>query len=156
VALARALVFKPDVLLLDEPFGALDRKLREVMQVELRELTRRIGITAVFVTHDQEEALILSDRVAVMNAGGIKQLGAPGAIFEQPATYFVADFMGFGNIFEGRIAEIADRRITVEVDRLRIEAESSKSAKIGQQIKIAIRPERVSIELLSPDGPNDG
>jgi ABC-type Fe3+/spermidine/putrescine transport system ATPase subunit len=100
VALARALVVDPRVLLLDEPFGALDRKLREAMQAELRELTRRLGITAIFVTHDQEEALLLSDRIAVMNAGRIEQLGTPAEIYEAPATRFVATFMGADNILE--------------------------------------------------------
>jgi ABC-type Fe3+/spermidine/putrescine transport system ATPase subunit len=100
VALARALVVDPRVLLLDEPFGALDRKLREAMQAELRELTRRLGITAIFVTHDQEEALLLSDRIAVMNAGRIEQLGTPAEIYEAPATRFVASFMGVDNILE--------------------------------------------------------
>jgi spermidine/putrescine ABC transporter ATP-binding subunit len=156
VALARALVFQPDVLLLDEPFGALDRKLREDMQAEVRELTRKIGITAIFVTHDQDEALILSDRIAVMNAGKIEQIGLPNAIFEQPATHFVADFMGFGNIFQGTVVEIADGRVTVQVDRLRIDAEPAKSVQKGQPIKLAIRPERVSIAPLSPDGSGDG
>jgi spermidine/putrescine ABC transporter ATP-binding subunit len=155
VALARALVFQPDVLLLDEPFGALDRKLREAMQTELRELTRKIGITAIFVTHDQEEALILSDRIAVMNAGKIEQIGSPNAIFEQPATHFVADFMGFGNIFQGTVSEIADRSVTIQVDRLRIDAEHATGVKAGQPIKIAIRPERVSIAPLSNEGPGD-
>ena len=98
VALARALVIRPRVLLLDEPFGALDRKLRESMQQELRELTRRLGATAIFVTHDQEEAMILSDGVAVMNAGRIEQFDGPAAIFERPRTRFVADFMGMGNV----------------------------------------------------------
>jgi NitT/TauT family transport system ATP-binding protein len=100
LAIAQALVRKPRILLLDEPFGALDRKLREAMQAELRELTRRLGITAIFVTHDQEEALLLSDRIAVMNAGRIEQLGTPAEIYEAPATRFVASFMGADNILE--------------------------------------------------------
>ncbi|MFZ9447929.1 MAG: ABC transporter ATP-binding protein [Alphaproteobacteria bacterium] len=98
VALARALVIRPRVLLLDEPFGALDRKLREAMQQELRELVRRLGATAIFVTHDQEEAMILSDVVAVMNAGRIEQVDDPAGVFERPRTRFVADFMGMGNV----------------------------------------------------------
>jgi putative spermidine/putrescine transport system ATP-binding protein len=156
VALARALVFQPDVLLLDEPFGALDRKLREAMQTELRELTRKIGITAIFVTHDQEEALILSDHIAVMNGGKIEQVGTPDAIFEQPTTHFVADFMGFGNIFQGVVSAIADRHVTIKVDRLRVDAVHARGAKAGQPIKIAIRPERVSIAPLSSESPGDG
>jgi spermidine/putrescine ABC transporter ATP-binding subunit len=156
VALARALVFQPDVLLLDEPFGALDRKLREVMQAEVRELTRKIGITAIFVTHDQDEALILSDRIAVMNAGKIEQIGPPNAIFEQPTTHFVADFLGFGNIFQGTVVAIADGRVIIQVDRLRIEAEHVPAIKMGHPIKLAVRPERVSIAPLSPENSGDG
>src|SRR5689334_3686961 len=100
VALARALVVEPRVLLCDEPLGALDRKLRQQMQFELKELQRRLGITLVFVTHDQEEALAMSDRIAVMNAGRVEQVGAPTEIYERPRTRFVADFIGEINILE--------------------------------------------------------
>ena len=107
VALARAVVFNPDVVLLDEPLAALDRNLREAMQTELRELTRRIGITSIFVTHDQEEALILSDRIAVMNDGVIEQFGPPAEVFDAPKTRYVADFMGVVNFCEATVGEIA-------------------------------------------------
>ena len=120
IALARALVFNPQVLLLDEPFGALDRKLREVMQGELRELTRKLEMTSIFVTHDQEEALILSDRIAVMHAGEIEQIGSPEDIFERPRTRFVADFMGFGNLLEGVVMSAAGDGATVKVGRMGI------------------------------------
>jgi putative spermidine/putrescine transport system ATP-binding protein len=100
VALARALVIEPRVLLCDEPLGALDRKLRQQMQFELKELQRRLGVTLVFVTHDQEEALAMSDRIAVMNAGRVEQVGAPTEIYERPRTRFVADFIGEINILE--------------------------------------------------------
>ena len=103
VALARAVVFGPRLLLLDEPFGALDRKLREQMQLEVRRLQRRLGLTALFVTHDQEEALVLSDRIAVMNAGRIAQLGSPQEIYQQPANRFVAGFIGESNLLHARI-----------------------------------------------------
>ena len=103
VALARALVTRPAVLLLDEPFGALDRKLRESMQSELRQLTRRLGMTTLFVTHDQEEALTLSDRIAVMSRGRFDQIAAPQDIFDAPATQFVADFMGLPNLLAARV-----------------------------------------------------
>ncbi|MBW6399313.1 ABC transporter ATP-binding protein [Roseomonas sp. HJA6] len=102
VALARALVIEPSILILDEPFGALDRKLREAMQVELRQITRDLHITALFVTHDQEEALMLSDLVAVMNQGRVEQLGTPQEVFRAPRTRFVADFMGVTNFLKGR------------------------------------------------------
>src|SRR5580698_8349131 len=102
VALARALVLRPRVLLLDEPLGALDQKLRKEMQVELKNLQKQLGITFIFVTHDQEEALIMSDRIAVMNAGRVEQAGAAAAVFERPATRFVAAFLGAGNVLENR------------------------------------------------------
>ena len=108
VALARALVYEPRVLLLDEPLAALDKKLREEMRSELREIQRAVGITTVFVTHDQAEALGLSDRIAVMHAGRIEQLGAPREIYERPATRFVAEFIGASTVLRGR-ATAADR-----------------------------------------------
>jgi spermidine/putrescine ABC transporter ATP-binding subunit len=101
VALARAIVFKPRLLLLDEPFGALDRKLREAMQLEVRRLQRRLKLTTLFITHDQEEALILSDRIAVMSAGLIEQIGRPDDVYARPATRFVADFVGESNLLDG-------------------------------------------------------
>jgi putative spermidine/putrescine transport system ATP-binding protein len=105
VALARALVNRPSVLLLDEPLGALDLKLREQMQVELKQLQRQVGITFVFVTHDQEEALTMSDRIAVFNAGRIEQVGTPADVYEKPATSFVAGFVGTSNLLQGTAAE---------------------------------------------------
>ena len=104
VALARAIVFNPRLLLLDEPFGALDRKLRETMQLEVRRLQRRLGLTTIFITHDQEEALVLSDRIAVMNKGSIQQVATTTEIYERPANDFVADFVGESNIFHGTVS----------------------------------------------------
>ena len=110
VALARALVIEPSILVLDEPFGALDRKLREAMQQELREITRNLRTTSLFVTHDQEEAMMLSDWVAVMNKGRVEQFGRPDEIFRQPRTKFVADFMGATNFLRAKVLEAtADR-----------------------------------------------
>lgn len=156
VALARALVISPDVLLLDEPFGALDRKLRETMQEELRDLTRRIGITAMFVTHDQEEALILSDRIAVMNAGRIEQVGSPSEVFELPATRFVADFMGFANLLSAKVAAVSGGRITLDSGMLRLDAAASGEApSVGSTVDAAIRAERIMIAAgNSVAGPN--
>ena len=109
VALARALVNRPRVLLLDEPLGALDLKLREEMQIELKAIQQQVGITFIYVTHDQEEALTMSDRMAVFNAGRIEQLGSPAEVYERPATRFVAGFVGTSNLLTGEVAR-ADRR----------------------------------------------
>jgi spermidine/putrescine ABC transporter ATP-binding subunit len=150
VALARALVTQPRVLLLDEPFAALDRKLRLEMQGELRELIRRTGTTAVFVTHDQEEALVLSDRIAVMNHGRIEQIDAPSAVFDRPANAFVADFMGATNLFVGRVEarEGADARILLEAAPMTVLAPSAFG--VGASVTVAIRPEAIGL------GPADG
>jgi putative spermidine/putrescine transport system ATP-binding protein len=115
VALARAIVNEPEVLLLDEPLGALDLKLRQEMQTELKRIQREVGITFVYVTHDQEEALAMSDRLAVMNQGRIEQLGAPTDVYERPATEFVAGFIGVSNLLERD-----GRRITVRPEKVRI------------------------------------
>ena len=136
VALARALVVDPRVLLLDEPFGALDRKLREAMQAELRDLVRRLGMTAVFVTHDQEEAMLLSDHIAVMNAGRIEQFGPPAEIFETPATRFVASFMGVDNILRRRRSDGA-----VEIGGARVAVAGGAD---GEEVTIGLRPERLA------------
>ncbi len=146
IALARALVFNPQVLLLDEPFGALDRKLREVMQGELRELTRKLEMTSIFVTHDQEEALILSDRIAVMHAGEIEQIGSPEDIFERPRTRFVADFMGFGNLLEGVVMSAADDGATVKVGAWETHFPQASGLSPGQRVGLAIRAERIRIK----------
>jgi putative spermidine/putrescine transport system ATP-binding protein len=123
VALARALVNQPSVLLLDEPLGALDLKLRQEMQIELKAIQQRVGLTFVYVTHDQEEALTMSDRLAVMNGGRIEQVGTPAQVYEQPATGFVAGFVGVSNVLFGRAArEVAgsDRPITVRPEKIRL------------------------------------
>jgi putative spermidine/putrescine transport system ATP-binding protein len=125
VALARALVNRPKVLLLDEPLGALDLKLREQMQVELKEIQREVGITFVFVTHDQEEALTMSDRIAVFNAGRIEQVGTPAEVYEKPATRFVAGFVGTSNLLEGPSAQAVlgtDELVSVRPEKIRLSA----------------------------------
>ncbi len=146
VALARALVYRPRVLLLDEPLAALDRKLREGMRDELRAIQRAVGITTVFVTHDQAEALGLSDRIAVMSRGRIEQLGAPREIYERPATRFVADFIGASTVLRGRA--VAGDRVTVAGGTLHI---AGAALPPGADVELAIRPERVG---LAP-GPGD-
>lgn len=129
VALARALINHPRVLLLDEPLGALDLKLRQQMQIELKAIQQRVGITFVFVTHDQEEALTMSDRLAVFNNGKIEQVGTPSEVYENPATAFVADFVGVSNLISGKLAE----------------------AITGKQETFTVRPEK--IRMVAPDAP---
>jgi putative spermidine/putrescine transport system ATP-binding protein len=139
VALARAIVFNPRLLLLDEPFGALDRKLRETMQLEVRRLQRRLGLTTIFITHDQEEALVLSDRVAVMNKGAIQQIATTTEIYERPASDFVADFVGESNIFHGTAG--AGGIVVLEGGRtLRV----ARALAAGRKVGVLIRPERFS------------
>jgi len=143
VALARAIVIKPAVLLLDEPLGALDKMLREEMQVELRQLQQRLGITAVFVTHDQEEALTLSDRVAVMRGGRLEQVGAPREIYEKPRTEFVAGFLGASNFFDGRIVGRSNGLVEIDVKGRRVQARDEGRA--SGDVRVAVRPERTWI-----------
>src|SRR3569623_1623091 len=115
VALARALVTRPKVLLLDEPLGALDKHLREEMQVELRRIQREVGISSIFVTLDQEEAMTLSDRIAIMNVGNIVQLGAPLEVYEHPSNRFAAGFLGVANFLEGRVAAVSGQEARIEL-----------------------------------------
>jgi putative spermidine/putrescine transport system ATP-binding protein/spermidine/putrescine transport system ATP-binding protein len=150
VALARAIVIKPAVLLLDEPLGALDKMLREEMQIELRSLQQRLGITAVFVTHDQEEALTLSDRVAVMRNGIIVQTGAPRDIYDRPRNEFVAGFLGASNFLDGTI--VARENATAIVETAAGRAPLAANAPVGSRVRIAIRPERLRIERAGANG----
>lgn len=147
VALARALVMRPKVLLLDEPLSALDKKLREQMQVELRRLQQSVGITFVLVTHDQYEALAMSDRVAVMFGGQIKQVAAPQEIYQRPATRQVADFLGGMNFIDAKIGEIGGSHVTVETEtfgKLQVLKPANGSADNGKAI-LGIRPERIRV-----------
>ena len=142
VALARAIVFDPPLLLLDEPFGALDRKLRETMQLELRRLQQRLGLTTLFVTHDQEEALILSDRIAVMRSGQIEQLGRPAEIYQSPRSWFVADFIGESNLLRGTVRSVESSVATLVLptgETLRVAAPGVAQGTHG----ILVRPERI-------------
>jgi putative spermidine/putrescine transport system ATP-binding protein len=142
VALARAVVFEPPLLLLDEPFGALDRKLREHMQLEVKRLQRQLGITALFVTHDQEEALVLSDRIAVMNLGRIEQIGTPFEIYAQPVNRFVADFIGESNLYRGTVSAVAQDRLTAKAEGgLIITAQTAAPSPVGSTVGIVVRPE---------------
>ncbi len=147
VALARALIKRPKVLLLDEPLGALDKKLREQMQIELRELQRSLGITFVFVTHDQEEALTMSDRIAVMSAGKMLEQGTPGQLYARPGNRFVAEFLGAMNFFEGRIKGRTDDRYVVEAERLGVVSAPAHTGDFreGDRVSIGLRPENIRI-----------
>ena len=144
VALARAIVFRPRLLLLDEPFGALDRKLREQMQLEVRRLQRQLGLTTIFITHDQEEALVMSDRIAVMDKGRIQQVGVPHDIYESPANPFIADFIGESNILAG-VVEAGGHNVRLRLDNgsvLEVSGRDDLAATAGQRARIMIRPER--------------
>ena len=148
VAVARALVKTPDVLLLDEPLGALDLKLRKEMQLELKALQQRLGITFVYVTHDQEEALTMSDRIAVMSKGRVQQTGTPVEIYERPSNQFVADFIGESNFLEGRIKSLSREGAVVYVPTLKDEVRGtpiSQGLVNGEEVVISIRPEKVQI-----------
>jgi spermidine/putrescine transport system ATP-binding protein len=149
VALARAVVNEPDVLLLDEPLGALDLKLRKQLQTELRALQKRLGITFIHVTHDQEEALALSDRLAVMNAGQIEQLGEPATVYERPRTRFVAEFLGSCNLITGRpTSGGGGRQFDTALGVLSI-AETGSSAGRDQAVTLAIRPEKIRLDTAT-------
>jgi spermidine/putrescine transport system ATP-binding protein len=153
IALARAIATSPNVLLLDEPFGALDRKLRKEMQVELKELHKKLGITLIFVTHDQEEALTMGDRVAVMHNGKIVQLDSPEGIYERPATRFIADFIGETNLLEGKIVEFLKDNTSVEIDKhLKIRAVPHEGVlSTGASVTLSIRPEKIKISNQKPE-----
>jgi spermidine/putrescine transport system ATP-binding protein len=148
VAVARSLVKVPDVLLLDEPLGALDLKLRKEMQLELKALQQQLGITFIYVTHDQEEAMTMSDRIAVMSKGKVQQLGTPVEIYERPANRFVADFIGESNFLEGRIKSISGNDACVVVPELNAELNGiavSEGMVNGEEVTVSIRPEKVHI-----------
>jgi ABC-type Fe3+/spermidine/putrescine transport system ATPase subunit len=149
VGLARALVYRPKVLLLDEPLSNLDAKLREEMRFEIRELIDRLGITAVYVTHDQAEALAMSDRVAVMNAGRIEQVGTPDEIYDYPQSRFVADFIGLSDFIEGTVSALDAERATalVEADGLEISVPAGAEMSPGRGVLLFIRPN--DVELVS-------
>jgi spermidine/putrescine ABC transporter ATP-binding subunit len=155
VALARALVTRPKVLLLDEPLGALDKHLRQEMQVELRRIQRQVGITTIFVTHDQEEALTLSDRIAIFDSGRIIQEGAPMAVYERPVTKFAAGFLGEANFLQGRVSAVEPgglARVALDID-----GEAScrlASGQVGQAVLLALRPEKITLTAGGQAGVN--
>ena len=146
VALARALVLEPEVLLLDEPMAALDPKLRKEMQVELKNLQERLGITFLFVTHDQDEALVMADRIAVMNAGRVEQIGAPEELYERPRTRFTADFLGVSNLFRASVAAVGNGVARLRTERgLVFDATNDGGYREGAAVSVGLRSERISL-----------
>ena len=153
VALARSLVVEPDILLLDEPLSNLDAKLRERMRTELKELQRRTGITFVYVTHDQAEALALSDHIAVMSAGRVQQFGSPFDVYAHPSNRMVADFMGLVNLVPGTVRAVANGRGTVAVaDDLTFDVAAPAGLAAGDRVDVAIRPENIRLEAPGAAG----
>jgi len=155
VALARALVNNPRALLLDEPLGALDLKLRQAMQVELKRIQREVGITFVYVTHDQNEALTMSDRIAVMSDGEIEQLGSPREIYEHPRTRFVAGFIGTSNLLAGTVSRLEDGGAIIEIspqERIIVPLRGASVAP-GDNLELTVRPEKIDLGTTEPAGP---
>jgi len=151
IALARALVNNPRVLLLDEPLGALDLKLRKQMQVELKRIQSEIGITFIFVTHDQEEAMTMSDRIAVMRAGKIEQLGAPEELYERPATGFVAGFLGVSNLLDAELAGRDDRYAALRLADGTIVRAPAAMVDGADKVRLGIRPEKLHVLAVADD-----
>jgi spermidine/putrescine transport system ATP-binding protein len=153
VALARALVNRPSALLLDEPLGALDLKLRQAMQVELKRIQREVGITFVYVTHDQGEALTMSDRIAVMNDGAVDQLGNPREIYEHPATKFVAGFIGTSNLIGGTVRRVEPGQVLLEVspgEQIVVPVQHN-GVRPGDRLELTVRPEKINLTTQPPD-----
>jgi spermidine/putrescine transport system ATP-binding protein len=152
VAVARALVNRPRALLLDEPLGALDLKLRQHMQVELKRIQREVGVTFVYVTHDQNEALTMSDRIAVMNDGAIEHLGTPRDIYERPATKFVAGFIGTSNLLSGPVAGVAGERAVIRFgpDEQILVSLGDRVVHIGDTLELSVRPEKIDLATTKP------
>jgi spermidine/putrescine transport system ATP-binding protein len=158
VALARALVLRPQVLLLDEPLGALDQKLRKEMQVELKNLQRTLGITFVFVTHDQEEAMTMSDRIAVMNGGRVEQCDAASTVFEYPRTEFVAQFVGAANFFDGtvRAVEEGQARVVAKAGFETRVPTRGRTVAVGEAVRFMVRPEKLVLGRSSGEDARPG
>jgi putative spermidine/putrescine transport system ATP-binding protein len=152
VAIARALVFRPRLLLMDEPLGALDKRLRDHMQFELRQLQKRVGITCIYVTHDQEEAMLLSDRIAILNDGRLQQTGTASEIYHRPANEFVGDFVGRMNLWDGHVVAADDAGSMIELPG-GVRVRSSRSAPAGTRVRLAARPEALRLSSRPPEDP---
>jgi ABC-type Fe3+/spermidine/putrescine transport system ATPase subunit len=149
VALARAIVYDPPVLLMDEPLGALDKKLRERLQLEIKQIQTNLGVTVIYVTHDQEEALVMSDRIAVMNRGRIEQIGTPSELYHRSANAFVADFIGQSNLIAGTVVSLRGRECTVRIGDLHdVSVSVDTDWSEGHEAVVVLRPENVN---LAPD-----
>ena len=156
VALARALVYRPSLLLMDEPLAALDKKLREQMQAELKAIQRELGVTTLYVTHDQQEALTLSDRIGVMNRGALVQVGPPIDLYDRPADRFTAEFLGAANILDGRVTAAGDGLIRVRVqERLDVTAEPRTDVAVGAPVALMIRPESIQADACAEGALNE-
>jgi putrescine transport system ATP-binding protein len=157
VALARSLAKSPKLLLLDEPMGALDKKLRSQMQLELANIIERLGVTCVMVTHDQEEAMTMAHRIAIMEAGRIQQIGTPDEIYEQPSNRFTAEFIGSVNLFEGRIDQDEKDFVTIRSPALAfpIHVGHGLTGFEGQEVAFSLRPEKVSVSKEEPADPHN-
>jgi spermidine/putrescine transport system ATP-binding protein len=154
IALARALVNEPRVLLLDEPLGALDLKLRKQMQLELKRIQREVGITFLYVTHDQEEAMVMSNRLAVMNAGRVEQVAAPEEAYDRPATEFVAGFLGASNLLPGRIVESSGGLVRVDLDRGGSVLVNAPGTSAGvPHVHVGMRPEKLRLAGMRTEVP---
>jgi ABC-type Fe3+/spermidine/putrescine transport system ATPase subunit len=149
--LARALVVEPDVLLLDEPLSNLDLKLRQAMRIELKSIQKRTGVTMIYVTHDQGEALTMSDNVAVMERGKLMQIGSPTEVYERPANEFVAKFLGDANILSGTVRSVADNLVQVSLNNgLIVSSSVAVTVRAGMPVKVSVRPERIRISASPP------
>jgi putative spermidine/putrescine transport system ATP-binding protein len=150
VALARVLVIEPRILLLDEPLSALDKKLREEMKYWIKGLQQKLGITTVYVTHDQNEALTMSDRIAVMHRGSVEQVGTPQEIYEQPGSRFVTDFIGESNILAAEVTESGEQTIALAFHNQRVQAPRTRDVRVGERVHFVVRPENVRLHNGAP------
>ncbi len=156
VSIARALVNQPSVLLLDEPLSALDAKLRQHMLIELDNIHDKVGVTFIFVTHDQQEALSVSDRIAVMNKGNVLQIGTPSEIYESPNSTFVADFIGETNFIDGEVVELRDTYAILDSKEYgQIKFDKDKEVKVGNKVKLTLRPEKIKVTKSKPQNLSD-